>query len=274
MVARIEGRSLTVAKVIEYPLPSISDALACAVLKIGNYRQDAKEYRWGQSCVAIFRRRPLKFSIYRAATLRFKMNVAVKAAELFGYWKQPLKTAATSFEEMNLTDIFYWVYKSKNPITKVEKGERVQDLLMTDRGIVGLPHDFEKQSSLTIGAAGDLLQADGLELSKDVLFESVADLLFDQTVSYANFESPVTTQELKKEVIGDKEAPTECCSRAQFDVLTSHRGKRFAVLNTTNNHMFDMGVEGIETTLKIFPTRAFLMSEPTENRRNMAAEKS
>jgi poly-gamma-glutamate synthesis protein (capsule biosynthesis protein) len=191
-------------------------------------------------------------------TLRFKMNVAVKAAELFGYWKQPLKTAATSFEEMNLTDIFYWVYKSKNPITKVEMGERVQDLLMTDRGIVGLPHDFEKQSSLTIGAAGDLLQADGLELSKDVLFESVADLLFDQTVSYANFESPVTTQELKKEVIGDKEAPTECCSRAQFDVLTSHRGKRFAVLNTTNNHMFDMGVEGIETTLKIFSDESIL----------------
>jgi poly-gamma-glutamate synthesis protein (capsule biosynthesis protein) len=68
----------------------------------------------------------------------------------------------------------------------------------------------------------------------------------------------VTTQELKKEVIGDKEAPTECCSRAQFDVLTSHRGKRFAVLNTTNNHMFDMGVEGIETTLKIFSDESIL----------------
>jgi poly-gamma-glutamate synthesis protein (capsule biosynthesis protein) len=185
-------------------------------------------------------------------SLRLKMNIAVKSAALFRYWNYPRADAATDFAEMTLTDIFYWVYKCKNPITNIEKGENAASLLMTDNSIVGLPPGFDKQSTLTVGAAGDLLQADGLELSKDVLFESVADLLFDQTISYANFESPVTEQELKKEVIGDKEAPTECCSRAQFNVLTRHKDKRFNVLNTSNNHTFDMGIEGIETTLRTF----------------------
>jgi poly-gamma-glutamate capsule biosynthesis protein CapA/YwtB (metallophosphatase superfamily) len=185
-------------------------------------------------------------------SLRLKMNIAVKSAELFRYWNYPRADAATDFAEMTLTDIFYWVYKCKNPITNVERGESTASLLMTDNSIVGLPPAFDKLSALTVGAAGDLLQADGLELSKDVLFESVSDLLFDQTISYANFESPVTEQELKKEVIGDREAPTECCSRAQFNVLTRHKDKRFNVLNTSNNHTFDMGIEGIETTLRTF----------------------
>lgn len=224
----------------------------CAAFSISNRCQGDEVTNGMASMRSSLPSTPAEVLDISSRTLRFKMNMAVAAARLFGHWKRPLKTAATSFEEMNLTDIYYWVYKSTRPITRVEAGERVEDLLMTDARIVGLPVNFEKHSSLTIGAAGDLLQAEGLELSKDVLYESVADLLFDQTIAYANFESPVTTQPLKKEVIGDKEAPTECCSRAQFDVLTAHKGKRFAVLNTTNNHMFDMGVEGIDTTLKVF----------------------
>jgi capsule synthesis protein PGA_cap len=182
--------------------------------------------------------------------LRFRITMAVKSAELFGYWRHPYQDAATSFEEMTLSDIYYWVYKCTNPITRAEKGERIADQMVTDSRVAALPHGFETQSSLTIGAGGDLLQAAGLEQSKDVLFESIADLLFDQTVSYANFESPITTQPLQKEVIGDRAAPIQCCSREQFDVLKGHRGKCFTVLNTANNHMFDMGVEGVDTTLR------------------------
>jgi poly-gamma-glutamate synthesis protein (capsule biosynthesis protein) len=161
---------------------------------------------------------------------------------------------------MTLPDIYYWAYKSANPVTRTEKGERAADLLLTDKSVVGLPRGFEKHSSITMGAGGDLLQAEGLELSKDVLFESVADLLFDQTIAYANFESPVTNQPLVKEVIGDKAAPIECSSREQFDVLTRHKGRRFDVLNFANNHTFDMGVEGMDNTLRIFAEEGILDS--------------
>ena len=190
-------------------------------------------------------------------TIRFKMNMVVKLAELFGFWNHPYKDAATDLEEMTRTDIFYWVYKCQNPIFKPEKGESA-DLLLTDHGIIGLPQGFERQNSAPMGIGGDLLQAEGLELSKDILFESVADLLFDKDITYANFESPVTNQPLVKEVIGDKAAPIECCNLEQFDTLTMHKGKRFNVLNTSNNHMFDMGLEGLENTLKTFSEKNIL----------------
>ena len=64
---------------------------------------------------------------------------------------------------MDFTDICYWVYKCTHPITHCEKGERINDLLMTDPSVVGLPESFEEQQYLTLGATGDILQAEGLE---------------------------------------------------------------------------------------------------------------
>lgn len=191
-------------------------------------------------------------------TLRLKVAAAVKAAELFGHWRHPYAAAATSFEEMTLRDIYYWVYKSRNPILRMEKGRRAEEVFSTDRRGVGLPDGFEPKAALTLAAAGDILQSDGLAHAKDRLFENVSDLLFDRTIAFANFESPVTNQALRKEVIGDREAPTECCSAEQFAVLAGHRGKRFDVLNTANNHILDMGLEGIETTLRIMSDHGIL----------------
>ncbi len=185
-----------------------------------------------------------------SAGLRFTMNMVCKAADLFGFWNRPFKGAATSFEEMTLLDKFYWVYKCTNPITQVERGENTAGLFSADGGVIGLPPDFEKRNSLTLGAAGDLFRVSGIEDARDVVFENIADLLFDQDISYANFESPVTGQELKEEVVSDKESPIECCSRDHFDVLKGHAGKHFTVLHTANNHIFDMGTEGLETTIK------------------------
>ncbi|MEO5337160.1 MAG: CapA family protein [Magnetospirillum sp. WYHS-4] len=193
-----------------------------------------------------------------STSLKLKMHLAVTAAKLFGFWKRPDPRAATTFEEMGLRDIFYWVYKCTHPVTRPEAGVDMAKLLMRDAGSVRLPDGFEKQATLTLGAGGDLLQAKGLAHSKDVLFESVADLLFGQTVSYANFESPITTQELKEEVISDREAPYECCSRDQFDILKGHKGKTFTVMHTANNHMFDYKVEGLETTQKVFAEEGIL----------------
>ena len=145
---------------------------------------------------------------------------------------------------------------------------------MTDQSAIGLPPGFEKKQSLTFAAAGDILQAEGLEQSKDILFENIADLLFDQDVAYANFKSPITTQLLKKEVISDREPPTECCSRAQFDILKGHRGKVFDVLNTSNNHAFDMGVEGLDTTLGVFAEEGILETGTNRKKERMQPRKN
>ncbi len=185
-----------------------------------------------------------------------QVEAGVKAAEDSGQWIRPYKEAATAAEEMGPMDILYWAFKCTNPITKMEEG--VENLLLTDSSIVGLPEGFEKKNTVTMGLAGDLLQADGLELSKGILYENVADILFDKDISYANFESPITNQPLVKEVIGDKGPPIECCNREQFEVLAKHKDKKFTVLNTSNNHMFDMGLEGVQNTLSVLSEEGIL----------------
>src|SRR5664279_1429075 len=107
--------------------------------------------------------------------LRDEMDILT--AKLSGSWQYPLNNAATDIAEMDFTDICYWVYKCAHPITHCEKGERIEDLLLTDQSAIGLPEGFEKRQSLTLGAAGDILQAEGLDQSKDILFENIADLL-------------------------------------------------------------------------------------------------
>jgi len=200
-------------------------------------------------------------------TYRFKMNAVLILAKIFRFWDYPYKNAATDFAEMDWRDIYYWVHKTTNPITRPEKGERIDDMLTINNHVVGLPQSFEKQYSLTFGACGDMLYPQGnggeasplgIEYSKDILFENIADLLFDQTISFVNLESPITTQPLKKEVISNKGAPTECCSREQFDVLKGYKGKHFTVMNTVNNHTFDLGIEGMETTRRVLAEEGIL----------------
>ncbi|WP_413208392.1 CapA family protein [Rhodospirillum sp. A1_3_36] len=184
----------------------------------------------------------------------------VEAAEQDGRWQRPFQGAAANFDELTLEDIYYWVYKSRNPITQPEDGMDVDVLLNRDPSTIALPDNFQVDSQATMGIGGDLLRSPGTEHSKDILFEKVAPLLFDQDLSYANFESPVTTGPLREELIGDKAAPLECCSPEQFDTFKGHKGKTFTVLNTTNNHSFDMGLEGIETTWRMMDENGILDS--------------
>ncbi|ODR99445.1 hypothetical protein AUC68_05625 [Methyloceanibacter methanicus] len=184
--------------------------------------------------------------------LRAALETALKLAKTFGFWDVPYKDAATTFEEMDELDIFYWVHKAANPILRMEDG--VAEWLATDASIVALPEGFDKERVITLGAAGDILQvqADGLSYSSEDLYGNVADLLFEQSISFANLESPITTQPLQKEVVSDRGAPVQCCSEGQFEVLKGYGGKTFTALNVANNHMFDFGVEGIETTQSVF----------------------
>ncbi len=201
---------------------------------------------------------PADVLVVSFSPLRLVIYVVTRLAEILGFWTRPLKNAAAASEEMNSLDTLYWIHKSRNPIAQSEEMADEPDWLKTGYRHFDLPQDFEQHHTLTIGAGGDILRSAGIDDSKDILFENVQDLLFDQDISYANFESPVTDQDLVDEVIGDKGPPIECCSKAQFDVLKGHKGRGFNVLHTANNHMFDMGTEGIETTLKTLEQEAVL----------------
>jgi poly-gamma-glutamate synthesis protein (capsule biosynthesis protein) len=170
-------------------------------------------------------------------------------ADIFGFWKHPAKNAAGDFEEMTLMDKIYWGYKSRNPVRRAEKGSGLVSFFKDQNLPKPLPRDFKGTKSLTFAAVGDLIKVEGLEHSADVLYENVADLIFDKELSYANLESQLTGQDISAMVFSDKETPPLCFTPAQYRAVKGHKDKQFNLMHTACNHTFDMGLEGVETTL-------------------------
>ncbi len=187
--------------------------------------------------------------LYRAPSFThwLSMKATMTSARLLGYWDYPRACAAANAEEMTFSDELYWLYKLRRPIVRAEE-EVSQVLFLRDKSDVMLPEAFKEDGSVTIGAAGDLMPADGLEHSRDIFFENVADVLFDADFSFANLEGPVTEQYVKYSA----GTPLMGFSVAQFATLARHREKCFTALSLANNHAFDWGIEGLETTQRLF----------------------
>jgi poly-gamma-glutamate synthesis protein (capsule biosynthesis protein) len=181
-----------------------------------------------------------------------------KTADTFGLWQTPRKGAAGDLPEMGLLDNLYWVYKCKNLVTRPEPELDQSDFMTTSEARLTDVDPDDGASKLTLSFAGDILRTHRTEPAKDEVYAQIKDLLFDADLSIANYESPITTQPLVDEVIGDAGPPTECASETQFEALTSHDGKYIDVLNLANNHVFDMGVEGLETTVAALEKRNIL----------------
>ena len=172
-----------------------------------------------------------------------------KYADTFGSWKYPSKKAPGDFDKMKLLEKIHLGYKSKNPIVYPEKGSQVDAFFKKHSKPLPLPEGFEKKHSVTFSAVGDLYKVEGLENSKDKLYEEVADLIFDKNISYANLESQLTGREVGKLTFNEKETPPLCCTKEQYEAFKGHKEKQFILMHTASNHTLDMGVEGLETTL-------------------------
>ena len=184
--------------------------------------------------------------------------LVTKSAEIFGFWVRPRKGAAGEVSEMNLLDNLYWVYKSKNPVQLPEPELQTSEFMQAKHAQLAPRAEGEKVERLALSFAGDILRTHRAEPAQDQVYAQIEDLLFKNDIVIANYESPVTTQPLVDEVIGDAGPPVECASEDQFDALTCHKGRAIDVLNLANNHIFDMGIEGVETTLATLAKRNIL----------------
>ena len=166
---------------------------------------------------------------------------------------------------MDALDSLYWVFKSKNPVQLPDAELDTSEFMATNQAelYTGAADDAQ---TVTLSFVGDILRTHRANVAKDEVYAQVADLLFQSDISVANYESPVTTQPLIDEVIGDSGPPTECASEEQFEALTSHHAQYFDVLNLANNHILDMGAEGLETTLKALKKRNILQIGIHEDR--------
>lgn len=182
--------------------------------------------------------------------LKFIVNILLKGADIFGYWKYPDKKASADFEDWSLLQKIAWIYKSRHPIVNPEKDSGLEEYFKNCPRTIALPTGFKKKSSITLAAVGDLYKADGLENSKDLLYEDAAQLIFGKDITYANLESQLTKQEFGKIIFNKNETPPLCSTNEQYAALRGHKRKKFTVLHTANNHTLDMGLEGVETTLE------------------------
>ncbi|WP_424975267.1 CapA family protein [Dinoroseobacter sp. S124A] len=191
--------------------------------------------------------------------------VLLWAAEKLGLWKTPRPGSASDITQMGVLDNLYWVFKSKNLVRLPDPELDTSEFMTSDQARISLA-DGDGAQTVTLSFVGDILRCHRADVARDEVYAEVADLWSRSDLSIANYESPVTTQPLVDEVIGDAGPPTECASEAQFDALTSYGGRPFDVLNLANNHILDMGAEGVETTLSALEARGILQVGIQENR--------
>lgn len=172
---------------------------------------------------------------------------AIRKARIFGWWDFPLDDVGVDAPECTHDDAAYWYYTSGNPVTRTKR-EVSEAIFKDNAAIVGLPNGFKAENSLTLGAAGDLIRANGLEQSKDILFEGIEDILFNKDVAISNYESVVVDEQVAKEYAVDGKSFIMCCGEAQYKTLTEHRGRRFDILNVANNHSLDLGSPALSAT--------------------------
>lgn len=180
--------------------------------------------------------------------LRAAVKIIHTCADIFKFWKFPLQNLPGDFEEWSLMQKMYWGYKSKKPVTRAEKGSQLEAFFKNNRSFHP-PHGFQPQHTVTLGAVGDLIKVDGLENSGDSLYEHVEDLIFKKDISLANLESQLTSQDTGAIIFSDKDTPPLCLTESQYETVKGHKGKNFTLVHTACNHTFDMGLEGLETTL-------------------------
>jgi poly-gamma-glutamate synthesis protein (capsule biosynthesis protein) len=145
----------------------------------------------------------------------------------------------------------YWIHKTAHPITRALRGSTIEEDLGPFRRTHFrlLPESLQAEKTWTMSAVGDLMCTRGLENSRDELYLGVEDLIFGADIAYANLESTLTAGKVVPIVFSADESPMINVTRAQYETLVSHRGRRFDIVQLANNHILDCGNEGIRTTL-------------------------
>lgn len=147
----------------------------------------------------------------------------------------------------------HWLYKSINPVTRGMQGGAidVEKLLLPFKATTFdlLPLGGVGDTFMTMSVSGDLMSTPGIEDAVECLFHDVDDLIFGADIAYANLESTLTSSEVGPTEFSAESTPKINLTPAQYDTVTSHKGRRFDVLHLANNHILDCGEEGVRTTL-------------------------
>jgi hypothetical protein len=184
----------------------------------------------------------------------FLYNLVLLFLEAVGAWRYPIR-ASGDYEEMTRRDVIYWLHKAKHHVVHPERGSHLEEYFEGQQSFGRLlPEDFEPQSTLSISAAGDLMNHEYLPNSPH-LYHHVARELFGSDLSMANLECVVLDEPSEVPRFDGTRAPRLRLDTDTFDLLTSHEGRRYAFLSAACNHSLDFGEEGVRSTADRLHTR-------------------
>jgi poly-gamma-glutamate synthesis protein (capsule biosynthesis protein) len=168
-------------------------------------------------------------------------------ADIFGFWRYPSDRRMDIHSIIYLT---YWIYRTINPITRARKSSGLEDYFQRRRRkpVDLIPRGFEKEKELSLSFVGDLMSTRGVENSKDRLYESVSDLIFEADLVSANLESTLTREEITGFEINYGDSPLINLTPDQYQALIQHHGHYYDIVQLANNHILDCGEEGLSTT--------------------------
>ena len=179
-----------------------------------------------------------------------------KLADVFGFFDYPREIGINHPDPKSLPSdpkfIAYWIYKTGHPITRAKKRSGLETYFerRREQPVDMLPAGFDAETEISMSLVGDLMRTRGAENSKNLIYEGVADRIFDVDIAYANLESTLTKGEVQEIEFEPGETPEINLTPEQYTALIQHKGRYFDIVQISNNHILDCGEEGLATTLE------------------------
>ena len=176
---------------------------------------------------------------------------------LFG--RRPLPNFEENPGTYTAKEILYFAYKYY--LQPVEKAENDALEAYFQHMSFSFPETAESSANITLSTGGDLMPYHWLtKESTRHLWEEIGSWYFDADLVYANLETPLHR---KKEL---NAVPEVMLNNMHFNAndelfhIFSGNGafKGYDVLSTANNHSFDMGKEGVQSTLEYLEEKGIL----------------
>lgn len=184
----------------------------------------------------------------------FLYNLALRFLEVTGSWRYPVD-AQGDYEAMGTRDILYWLHKAKHHVLRAEPGSRLEEFFAHQPGgDYALPEGFETGVTLSLSAAGDLMNHEYL-VSSPGLYDAVESEIFDADISMANLECVVLDKPSEEPQFDGRRAPRLRLDRAAFDAVAGGERRRFSFLAAACNHTLDFGMEGVRSTVEALRLR-------------------
>lgn len=191
-------------------------------------------------------------SLQISRSKRVLLDSVILAEKIFKFWTYPL---IHNPDEKSLKASIYWINKTINPVRKAQKGADIEKFFLQNQQMRSnnvlaqqMSANFKIVKQINCSAIGDLINTKGIENSRDIFYENVANQIFDVDLSIANLESTLTSMEVQETSFREGEMPKINATLEQYMALTRHKNKKFTVFHTANNHILDCGLEGFNTT--------------------------